>query len=134
MKNFRTVVTPDKPLFQISHANKLLSIGSCFSENIGKKFQENKFCIGINPFGQQYNPYSIANTIQRLLNQVPYTEMDLVYHNELYHSYDHHGSFSRGTKEETLEVINTNLETASNALKEADVLLLTFGTAHVFEL
>lgn len=134
MKNFRTVVTPDKPFFQITHSDRLVSIGSCFSENIGKKFQENKFSININPFGQQYNPYSIANAINRLLEPMPYTAKDLVYHDELYHSYDHHGSFSRGTAEETFQVINSNLETASKALKEADVLFLTFGTAHVFEL
>ena len=134
MNNFRTVVKPASPAFQISHRDKLISIGSCFSENIGKKFLERKFSICINPFGQQYNPYSIANSIERLLSGKPYTETDLVYHDELYHSYDHHGSFSRSTKEETLEVINTNLKEASYALKNATVLFLTFGTAHVFSL
>ncbi len=134
MKNFRTVVAPDKASFQINHAHKLVSIGSCFSENIGKKFQEYKFDININPFGQQYNPASIATAINRLLEPVPYTEKDLVYHDELFHSFDHHGSFSRSTEKETLEVINSNLEIASKALKEADVLFLTFGTAHAFSL
>lgn len=117
MNNFRTVVKPASPSFQISHNDNLISIGSCFSENIGKKFQERKFNSCINPFGQQYNPYSIANSIERLLSGKPYSETDLVYHDELYHSYDHHGSFSRSTKEETLEVINTNLKEASVALK-----------------
>ncbi|MCX6200341.1 MAG: GSCFA domain-containing protein [Bacteroidetes bacterium] len=134
MNNFRTVVKPTSPSFHISHADSLISIGSCFSENIGKKFQDRKFNSCINPFGQQYNPYSIANSIQRLLNGKPYAETDLVYHDELYHSYDHHGSFSRSTKGETLEVINMNLKDASAALKSATVLFLTFGTSHVFSL
>jgi len=134
MKPFRTVVTPEKSPFLISHRDKLVSIGSCFSENIGKKFTEYKFNINVNPFGQQYNPYSIAKAIERLLEPVPYTEKDLVYHDELYHSFDHHGSFSRSTVEETLQVINENLLQASEDLKNASVLFLTFGTSHVFEL
>ncbi len=134
MKPFRTVVTPEKSPFLISHRDKLVSIGSCFSENIGKKFGEYKFNINVNPFGQQYNPHSIAAAIERLLEPVLYTEKDLVYHDELYHSFDHHGSFSRSTVTETLQVINENLLQASEDLKNATVLFLTFGTSHVFEL
>ncbi|MDB5281332.1 MAG: hypothetical protein JWO06_407 [Bacteroidota bacterium] len=134
MKAFRTLVTPAKPAFTISHHDKLVSIGSCFSENIGKKFAELKFAININPFGQQYNPYSVATAINKLLNPVPYTKDDLVYHDELYHSYDHHGSFSRSTAKETLDVINSNLLAASEDLKKATILFLTFGTSHVFNL
>ncbi|MFM2306619.1 MAG: hypothetical protein RLZZ367_1288 [Bacteroidota bacterium] len=134
MKPFRTVVTPDKAPWQLSHADRLVSIGSCFSENIGKKFHDYKFTININPFGQQYNPYSIANAILRLLNPVPYTQAELVHHDELYHSFDHHGSYSRSTAEETLQVINTNLQQAAQDIKTATVLFLTFGTSHVFEL
>lgn len=134
MKPFRTVITPEKSPFLISHRDKMVSIGSCFSENIGKKFSEYKFSINVNPFGQQYNPHSITAAIERLLAPVPYTEEDLVYHDELYHSFDHHGSFSRSTVEETLEVINQNLLQASEDLKNASVLFLTFGTSHVFEL
>ncbi len=134
MKAFRTVVNPEKSPFLISHRDKMVSIGSCFSENIGKKFSDYKFQINVNPFGQQYNPHSIATAIERLLQPVPYTEKDLVFHDELYHSFDHHGSFSRSTAAETLQVINQNLLQASEDLKNATVLFLTFGTSHVFDL
>ena len=134
MKPFRTVITSEKSPFQLSHTDKIVSIGSCFSENIGKKFSDYKFNINVNPFGQQYNPYSIAKAIERLLAPVPYTKEDLVYHDELYHSYDHHGSFSRSTAAETLQVVNENLLQAAEDLKKATVLFLTFGTSHVFEL
>jgi len=134
MKSFRTTVIPSKPEFQISHTDRLVSIGSCFSENIGEKLKEYKFNININPFGQQYNPYSVANAINRLLNPVSYNENDLVYHDELYHSFDHHGSFSRSDQGETLQGINENLLRASEDLKQASILFLTFGTSHVFRL
>lgn len=109
-------------------------MGSCFSENIGIKFRDYKFPVNINPFGQQYNPYSISRAIERLLNPVLYTANELVYHDELFHSFDHHGSFSRPSEEETLQVINDNLKQAAADLQSATALLLTFGTSHVFSL
>jgi hypothetical protein len=133
-QSYRTIVKPAKPPFTISHQDKIMTIGSCFSKNIGRCFERYKFNININPFGQQYNPYSIVNAINRLLSPTPYTESDLVCQDELYHSYDHHGSFSRATKEETLAHINTTLADTSDSLKQADVLFLTFGTSHFFRL
>jgi hypothetical protein len=134
MKNFRTVVQPVKSPFAISHKDKIVSIGSCFSENIGKKFKDYKFSININPFGQQYNPHSIAASIERLLSGILYTEDELTVHDELYHSFDHHGSFSRSTALDSLEGINQNFAQASQDLKKATILFLTFGTSHVFSL
>ena len=134
MKSFRTIVTPSKPDFTISHHDSMVSIGSCFSENIGKRFYDYKFNININPFGQQYNPHSIAQAMERLLEPVPFTEDDLVLHNEQYHSLSHHGSFSKNIAAETLKEINERLVHAAEDLKKATVLFLTFGTAHVFKL
>lgn len=133
MKNFRTVINPDKLPFSISHADKLMSIGSCFSENIGKKFTDYKFTANVNPFGQQYNPHSIALAIHLLLNPVNYQEDDLIFHDELFHSFDHHGSFSDVTPQAVLHHINENLQKAAVDLQNATVLFLTFGTSHVFE-
>jgi hypothetical protein len=132
--SFRTEVKAPKAPFSITHAHKLMSIGSCFSENIGKKFKEHKFSININPFGQQYNPASVAQGLERLITGAPYTEADLFYANELYNSFEHHGSFSRKDKAEALAHVNAEFQSASQAIREADVLFLTFGTAHVFEL
>jgi len=132
--SFRTIVRPAKPPFNLTHQDRIMTIGSCFSENIGHYFERYKFQVNINPFGQQYNPYSIPNALNRLLSPVPYTAFDLVHQDELFHSYDHHGSFSRASQEETLEHINSNLQTASASLREATTLMLTFGTSHYFRL
>lgn len=110
-----------------------MSVGSCFSENIGRYFEQYKFPIIVNPFGQQYNPASIVQGIERLLNPVPYSENDLLFHNEQFHSFDHHSSFSSNTPEQTLRVINTVLDVASQHILETDVLFITLGTSHYFE-
>ena len=131
---FRTIVKPEKPTFTITHQDRIMTIGSCFSENIGRYFERYKFHITINPFGQQYNPYSIAHALNRLLSSAPYTAVDLIEQDELYHSYDHHGDFSRSDRGEALDNINSNLIATSQALKETSVLFLTFGTSHFFRL
>jgi lysophospholipase L1-like esterase len=129
---YRTVVSIDPPAFSIGYGDSIVNIGSCFSEHIGKYMADHKFTIDINPYGQQYNPLSIAQGLARLLEPVPHTASDLVLHQGLYHSMAHHSSFSSDTVEGTLHPINERLSQASSALKQASVLMLTYGTAHVF--
>ncbi len=129
----QTKVKLPNPDFSITHTDSLVSIGSCFSENIGKKFKYFNFKIHVNPFGQQYNPFSVAAGIQRLHRNEEYTANDLVYYNELFQSFDHHSDFSSPHPDEALERINTEFRNASNTLLHADVLFLTLGTAHYFE-
>lgn len=131
---FRTVIPLPKAPFTISHKDRLVTIGSCFSEHIGRYFAQYRFDTDINPFGQQYNPGSIARAIDRLLSATPYSADELVLQDECYHSYDHHGSFSLSGKEETVAGINERLQQSSEKLKQASVLFLTFGTSHVFKL
>ncbi|MCS6933929.1 MAG: GSCFA domain-containing protein [Chitinophagales bacterium] len=132
--SYRTVVSPSPAPFTIHHDHKILTVGSCFSENIGNKFKQYKFNICINPFGQQYNPYSIAQALVRLVDAQPYCEEDLVFHDELYHSFDHHGCFSAPTISAALENINTRLKSDAAFLRHADYIFLTFGTSHYFSL
>ncbi|MFN8308442.1 MAG: GSCFA domain-containing protein [Chitinophagales bacterium] len=131
---FRTIIKIKTPPFQISHRDRLMSIGSCFSENIGRHFSESKFRVAVNPFGQQYNPESVANAIQRLLDLQPYRENELVFHDELFHSFDHHGSYSAPDATSMLFTINQELKENAEWLLSSNVLFLTFGTAHVFRL
>ncbi|MBS1625118.1 MAG: GSCFA domain-containing protein [Bacteroidetes bacterium] len=131
---FRTVIPLPKLPFTISHRDRLMTIGSCFSEHIGRYFAQYRYDTDINPFGQQYNPGSIARAIDRLLSAQPYGPDELILQDERYHSYDHHGSFSLSGKEQTTAGINERLHASSEKIKQVSVLFLTFGTAHVFKL
>ncbi|MBK8969295.1 MAG: GSCFA domain-containing protein [Lewinellaceae bacterium] len=62
MKSFRTIVPPWRAPFQLTHADPLLLVGSCFTEHIGRKLAEGKFDTLVNPNGIVYNPVSIAGT------------------------------------------------------------------------
>lgn len=84
--------------------------------------------VTCNPFGTLYNPLSIAQAIH--MTELP----ELVEHDGLWHSMAHHGSFSRATREEAEKAVAESIETMQRALEEATVVIVTFGTAWVYEL
>lgn len=63
--DFRTTVAIARPPFQISTDERLLFVGSCFADNIGQRFSEERFRTTVNPFGVMYNPASILHTVKR---------------------------------------------------------------------
>ena len=133
MTSFRTELSPTPSSWQIHHGQQLLALGSCFAENIGAQLQAHKFRVELNPFGIVYNPLSLAASLERLLNPQPYQTTDLVQNAGLWHNFDHHGVFSHPDREQGLQNINQRLAEATQALDRADVLLITLGTAYVFE-
>ncbi len=134
MDQFRTAVEIPKYDTKISYRSKILMLGSCFVENIGKLLLQKKFNTLINPFGVVYNPVSIASSLQMLIDGEKITKNELNFKNGLYFSYQHHSSFSNKSEEKCLQSINTQIQTASLELASADILFLTFGTSWVYEL
>lgn len=127
------VIVPPAP-FTFSHVDKVQTFGSCFAENLGQWLSDNRFDVDSNPFGILYNPVSIARSLRLLLRQTPYEESQLFTHQHIVHSFDHHGSFSSGSAEETLEKINRRLFFSARRLREATRLIITLGTAYVYRL
>ena len=63
---FRTIVDIPKSNFSINPFARMLFVGSCFADNMGKKFTAEKFNTLVNPYGVMYNPASVYHTIQRI--------------------------------------------------------------------
>ena len=103
-------------------------VGSCFSDEIGAQMQERYLNVTCNPFGTLYNPLSIAQAFS-----VQLSEVNFQFHEGLWHSMAHHGAFSRATKEEAEQAVRESIETMQKALNEATVVIVTFGTAWVYE-
>lgn len=129
---YTRVGVPTMP-FGIDYATGIVSLGSCFSDEIGKRLQEGDFHIEQNPFGTLYNPASIASALRRIMYDREIGMEDLVEHEGLWHSWHHHGSFSRATAEECLEACNSRIHQAHEALKQASLLMITFGSAWIYE-
>ena len=68
---FRTPIEIPKATFAISPCERMLFVGSCFADNIGKRFVDDKFRATVNPYGVMYNPASIMHTVRRFLNELP---------------------------------------------------------------
>lgn len=133
MPQLTTPVLVSQTPFKLDFASGIVSLGSCFADEIGSRLQESDFHIELNPFGALYNPASIASALHRLIDDREIDADDLVQHEELWHSWHHHGSFSCPTAEETLALCNNRIHQAHRAFKDANLLMVTFGTTWVFE-
>lgn len=62
---FRTPVNITLAPFAIEPRERMLFVGSCFADNIGRRFVDDKFRATVNPYGVMYNPASIMHTVKR---------------------------------------------------------------------
>jgi len=129
---FRTQVELPQKETEIRHTEQIMFFGSCFTENIGKLLQENKFRCDVNPFGILYNPLSIASALYQLMDREVYGEKDLFMAHGRWHSWMHHSDFSSSLQEETLEKINSRFVKAKKRIAKTDWLMVTFGTSYVY--
>lgn len=132
--DFHLEFTP-KPFAQkISHKHKLFLIGSCFTENIGTKLKQLKFSVLENPNGILFNPVSIAKSVASYIDNKQYSASDLFYLNESWNSWEHHSRFSHPDQNVCLQNINDSQQQAHEFIKTADWILITVGSAFVYEL
>ena len=117
--------------WKIGYDDQILLLGSCFADEIGDQMAQRYLQVTCNPFGTLYNPLSIA---QALNLQSSISNLQLINHDGLWHSMAHHGSFSRPTKEEAEQAVRASIDTMQQALAEATVIIVTFGTAWVYEM
>lgn len=122
-----------KPNKTIDHNSRIVMLGSCFAENIGKKLIDCGFNVVMNPMGILYNPISIFSALERIVEGRKFTEDEVFCHNGLWTSFMHHGSFSHADKNEALKMMNERLKEGHEQLKDATHLIITFGSAEVYE-
>ena len=64
---FRTKIDIERSASQIAPCARMLFVGSCFADSIGKRFDEERFPVTVNPFGTMYNPVSVWHTVEKVL-------------------------------------------------------------------
>lgn len=132
-ETFRTNLTPSSKNNLIDYDSTIVLFGSCFSENIGTKLKYFGFDSLTNPYGILFNPVAINRAIKECINGKRYTKEDLFFHNEQYHSYNLHSDFSNSNADLVLEKINSTIATTQKKLKQASHIIITLGTASVYE-
>lgn len=119
---------------RLTHAQRVWTLGSCFSDEVGGRLRRALFNVEVNPAGILFNPLSIARALERIIEGEPYTLADLAEApgGELWHCFDFHSSFSAPTPEGTLANINGAVERLHEALPMLSQLMITFGSARAF--
>src|SRR5690606_9476658 len=112
---------------------KVFFIGSCFAGNIGHKMTDARFPTMVNPYGVLYNPLSVSAAFEAIIENHMVTGDDMVERDGLWHSFMHHGSFRHPDLSTAVTKINQGTESAHLFLQHAEFVVVTFGTAYVFE-
>lgn len=130
---FRTAVPIPKISMPIDYQSKIVSLGSCFVENIGKKFDYYKFQNSVNPFGIIFNAVSLEKVIARSITKNYFKENDIFCHNDLWHCYEVHSELSNPNKDFFLKQLNALIDDTNVQLKQATHCIITLGTSWVYQ-
>ena len=137
---FQTPVTDFGSTFHLRTNDKILALGSCFAQVIGKRLADRGMDVMLNPTGVLYNPASIFHTLDLAITIAQGSEeagsiadryalqsIDGKWYNWLA------ASLISGTSREQ-SVANTvvALQQLAKRVQEMTVLMLTFGTAHCY--
>ena len=135
MIKLQTPVTDASCKVGISYNDRILLLGSCFTDNIGKLLKNYSFDVCCNPFGTLYNPASILSSIKRLKDGTKFVENDCIEigagDNRIC-SFFHHTSFAKDTRETFLENANAALAEASEFFHSCNKIIITLGTSWCF--
>lgn len=127
-------VSIDLGIEKLTPPVSIASIGSCFSEELTRKLLMASFPGAVNPNGVIYNPYSMANALERVAYDKPYSLSEFFEHNGKWHSWNHHGSFSADTAEAALEKCESARTAFREACEKCDMFIATPASAVVYEL
>ncbi len=135
MMKLQTPVADEPCKVGISYEDKIMMLGSCFTDNIGRQLVDYGFDVCVNPFGTLYNPVSILRSVERLISGTPFTAGDCVQigaGDTRWCSFSHHTSFARASREEFLEHANMALKAAHEHFLSCTKVIITLGTSWCF--
>ncbi|MCB9222863.1 MAG: GSCFA domain-containing protein [Crocinitomicaceae bacterium] len=130
---WRTEVKVSENPGYISYKDSILSIGSCFSDEIGRKLSDGGFNISVNPFGVIFNPVSILQLVQNALEGNLREELIFERDMKWFH-FGYHSKINGVSKEDLISNINSAQYAAQRKLLEGDHLFITLGSAWVYRL
>lgn len=123
-----------EPEVKIDYRDKILLVGSCFTEHIGDSLADLKFQVMQNPNGIVFDPSTVASSITSYIENKKYSAGELVQLNELWQSWQHHSRYSGMERDEVLDAINHSQQQAHVFLHSARWLIITLGTSFSYRL
>lgn len=135
MIRLQTPVIDEKCRVNVSFSDKIMMLGSCFSDNIGMQLKDFGFDVTINPFGTLYNPVSILQSIRLLAEDyrfIPDDCIEMGAGSGAICSFYHHTAAARKDMETFITEANSAIEEAAKRFRECNKLIITLGTSWCF--
>ena len=119
---------------KFGYGDKLLFLGSCFADEVGKICRRLGFDALLNPFGVLFNPMSIANALARLKKGGHYTHDDVISvgGGEFFCTFEHNTEFWETSEANLLSRVNQELDTAKQHFGQTKWVIVSLGTAWVY--
>ena len=130
--HLRTELTIPPSNWKIAQDTRILTLGSCFAEVMGRQLHEAKLSVLNNPFGTIFNPVSIANLLEQSIDNQTIDENLFVNNQDVWFHYDVHSSFWGSTHEDCQSALQTQIIAVHGFLKTANLLIITLGTAFAY--
>lgn len=126
---FRTELDVGSSNIDLNHHDKIMFIGSCFSENISSHLKRLRFQVDNGAHGIIFHPIAIFKSLRQIIDAARFSEADLVKSGHGWVSLAHHGSYHHETTDALILRIQHDIQRSHTFLMNAKVLVLTFGTA-----
>lgn len=127
-----TEVTTKKNENLLGHDSVIAGIGSCFAQYVMERLDSAGFDSAYNPNGIVYNSYSIVKSLEHVINKVNYEEEDFIFHDNLWHSWEHHGVFSHRSLKSLKENIKKSADIFYDKITRSDMFILTPSSSVVY--
>jgi hypothetical protein len=131
---FRLEFEPKALSPKINIDDNIMLLGSCFTEHMNEKLSQFKFNTLQNPHGVLFNPVSISNAIKSYSTLSLVDLADLFFHQGIWNHWSFHSSRSKTDADQTLSCMNNNISAGNIFLQKAGWLIITFGSAFVYEI
>lgn len=129
---FRTVIPIKASRHPIDYQSSLFLAGSCFAENIAKKFEYFQFPQSVNPIGILFNPRSLARLFAYMEGRELLSEQQLVLRNGIWNHYDAHSVMAAEDRQQLMDNLDQRLAAGRERLVSASHVFITLGTAWVY--
>lgn len=129
---FRTIIPIKQADFKLDYDAKIVSLGSCFAENMSQKFDYFKFQNTTNPLGIVFHPLAIEKLIDFAVSEKIFTSKDVFFLNERWHCFDVHSDLSNSNQENLIKNLNVIIQLFKQKLQEATVVIITYGTSWIY--
>lgn len=130
---FRTEIEDIRLKTKIDYTTKIFAVGSCFAQNMTEKMISAKLSASFSPVGILFNPLSIAQALKSFALRTPADSSRVTMRGEEWVSLDCHSALARASESEALDAINYAILEGHRLLHDAQVVIITFGTAWAYE-